>query len=210
MKQLALIATAALIIGVAGCGGGSSSAVTVEAQGGETANAEETPTTEEASSPPVEKEETNAPTVDHAKSGGIAITVKGASSRSNLKYEGGTISSSTPNGEARNLKAPQGGSYVFVETVVKNETSEGLDLTCGFPVEVKLNDASGQRFNPVEELAGIKGNPECNAELQPGFKDDMTYVFLVPPGAEIESLQFKDVSNFNKEYAAAEIAIPGL
>jgi hypothetical protein len=40
-----------------------------------------------------------------------------------------------------------------VATKVLNETPEGIDLTCSYPVEAKLRGAEGRRFDPVEELS---------------------------------------------------------
>jgi len=193
------VAACAVMIVVAGCGSSDTKTVT------ETVS-EETATAESDSSA-----SQSEPIDNPAKSGGIEVAVRRAFTKPTVSYVGGTDDSRiTPNGEPRTVNAPQGGSYVYVDAKVTNETSEGLDLTCGYPMEVKLLDASGRRFDPVEGLDLLKGNPECNAQLQPGFTDKMIYVFLVPPGAKAVAFRFARVTPNLEDKPPAEIAIPGI
>jgi hypothetical protein len=146
--------------------------------------------------------------VDHqAKSGGIEVSVSSAATKPTLDYVGGNYSADSPNAEHRTVEAPQGGHYVYVESEVLNEDTEGIDLTCGYPLKVKLRGAEGRRFDPVENLFEVKGNPECNEQLQPGFSHPMTWIFLVPPSAEVEALEFTDETKLGKPAAPAAVAV---
>ncbi len=184
------------------CGGGGDTQTVTETISEETTTAVEGGGASDNSQP--------EPTDGAAKSGGIEVAVTDAYAKPAVSYEGGTYSSFTPNAEPKTIKAPQGGRYVYVVTKVTNESSEGLDLTCGYPMEVKLVDDSDRRFDPVENLDYIAGNPECNAQLQPGFTDKMTYVFLVPPGAESDAFRFAQVTENLEDKPPAEIAISGV
>lgn len=194
------LSTAALVA----CGGGGDTQTVTETISEETTTAVEGGAASGNSQP--------EPTDGPAKSGGIEVAVTDAYAKPTVSYEGGTDDSRvTPNGEPRTVNAPQDGRYIYVDATVTNETSDGLDLTCGYPMEVKLVEASGRRrFDPVEGLDLVKGNPACNAQLQPGFKDSMTWVFLVPPGAEVDAFRFRDTTNLNKEQPPAEIAVSSI
>lgn len=202
--MLAVVAAVTLsAAALVACGGGGDTQTVTETI------SEETTTVEgDAASDNSQPEPTDGP----AKSGGIEVAVTGAYAKPAVSYEGGTIDSRvTPNGEPRTVRAPQGGSYIYVETTVMNDSSEGLDLTCGYPMEVNLVEASGgRRFDPVEGLDLVKDNPACNAQLQPGFKDSVTWVFLVPPDTEVDAFRFRDTTDLNKEQPPAEIVVSGI
>jgi hypothetical protein len=91
----------------------------------------------------------------------------------------------------------QGGTFVVIETHVINNGQSSLDLTCSWPIDAKLVDDRDRNFDPIDELYKLKGNPECNKQLQPGFEDDMTYVYLVPADAKIVTWGFRDVTNLS-------------
>ncbi len=69
-----------------------------------------------------------------------------------------------------------------------------MDLTCSLPIMAKVVDAQGREFDTVESLYELRGNPECNDQLQPGFSSEMTYAFLVPEGADIRGIYFQDLN----------------
>jgi hypothetical protein len=52
-------------------------------------------------------------------------------------------------------------------------------------------DDRDRRFDPINELYKFKGNLECNKQLQPGFEEDMAYVYLVPADAKIFHVGFR-------------------
>jgi hypothetical protein len=143
-----------------------------------------------------------------AVSGGIALTVRGAHASPTITYEGGTDSDVTPNGEAKTVKAPQGGRYIYVDTTITNNTSKGIDLTCSGPVEAKVADDEGREFDADQNLYLIAGNPGCNALTQPGFDAKMTWVFLVPPDAKVVSFKFADTTDFAHPSAPASVPLP--
>ena len=91
----------------------------------------------------------------------------------------------------------QGGKFVMIETHIVNNGQSSLDLTCSFPIDAKLVDDRDRNFDPIQDLYKLKGNPECNKQLQPGFEDDMTYVYLVPAEAAIAGWGFQDVTDYS-------------
>lgn len=200
MTRMLVVAAAVSLLAaaLAACGGGGDTQTVTETV------SEETTTTEKeegSGGPPVSAG-------DSATAGGIEITVTNAKQQQTLDLVGGEYRPDTPQAEHLTIKAPQGGSYVYVVTKLLNESSEGIDLTCSAPLQVKLRGAEGRHYDPVEELSEISGNPECNELLQPGFSHKMTWAFLVPPSAEPEALEFGPW--FDEETPPAAIALPNL
>lgn len=89
-------------------------------------------------------------------------------------------------------KAGADAKYVTVKSVVTNEAKSSMDLTCGLPINNALIDDQGRRFDTIDDLDEVAGNPECNAQLQPGFKDEMLWVYRVPKDAKIASWEFSE------------------
>ncbi|KUL43914.1 hypothetical protein [Streptomyces regalis] len=82
--------------------------------------------------------------------------------------------------------------YVSLKTTVSNEGKSSMDLTCSLPIVNALIDDQGRRFDTIEDLYDVAGNPECNAQLQPGFKDEMLFVYRVPKDAKIALWEFEE------------------
>ncbi|NUK26003.1 hypothetical protein [Streptomyces lunaelactis] len=82
--------------------------------------------------------------------------------------------------------------YVTLKTTVSNEGKSSMDLTCSLPIVNALIDDRGRRFDSIEDLYDVAGNPECNAQLQPGFKDEMLFVYRVPKDAKIALWEFEE------------------
>nr|WP_253945543.1 DUF4352 domain-containing protein [Nocardioides sp. zg-DK7169] len=82
-------------------------------------------------------------------------------------------------------KPARGGTFVVLDTVIKNNSTESMDLTCSFPIDIKVFNEDFQEYDPVQSLHEMRDNPECNAQLQPGFTSEMTYAFMVPKKANI-------------------------
>jgi len=141
------------------------------------------------------------------RSGGIAIRVLSVRTSQTVRYVGGTQSDITPNAEPKTVRAPQRGHYVYVKTRVSNSAQVGLDLTCGFPMEVALVDAQSKQYEPIDGLEQIAGNPACNAELQPSFKDRITWIFLVSPRTQVDSFAFADTTDLEDPAEPAQIAL---
>ncbi|MGW0738248.1 DUF4352 domain-containing protein [Streptomyces sp. NPDC002851] len=94
--------------------------------------------------------------------------------------------------EGGQQKAGNGAKYVILETVVFNDAKQSMDLTCSLPIANALLDDQGRRYDTIEELDEVKGNPECNDQLQPGFKDRMQFVYRVPEGVKATAWEFAE------------------
>lgn len=82
-------------------------------------------------------------------------------------------------------------------THVVNNAKVSLDLTCSLPVQTKLVDVQQRNFDAIDDLYKLKGNPECNDQLQPGFEADMTWVYLVPKNASVVGWGFRDLTDLS-------------
>ncbi|MER5226722.1 hypothetical protein [Streptomyces flaveus] len=82
--------------------------------------------------------------------------------------------------------------YVALETVVFNDTKSGMDLTCSRPIVSSLIDDRGRRYDPIDDLNRIPGNPQCDERLQPGSKDQMVFAYRVPRSAKITAWEFSE------------------
>jgi hypothetical protein len=89
-------------------------------------------------------------------------------------------------------KAGADAKYVTLKTTVTNETKASMDLTCSLPIVNALIDDQDRRFDTIDDLYEVAGNPECNAQLQPGFKDEMQFVYRVPKDAKIAAWEFTE------------------
>lgn len=118
--------------------------------------------------------------------GGVDLTIKKASAVDTVSM---TMDINSP--KVTQEKPPAGGRYIRIDTVVEN-AGKKLDLTCMGPVQIVAIDSEEREFNTLESLYKIVDNPGCNDQLQPGFKDDMTWVFMVPEDAEITGVSFYD------------------
>lgn len=197
MRISILILTFACLL-VSGCGGDAETASNLPATADEQSEVDD-PKGETSDSTPVGS---------WGRSGGIMLRVDGTKESKTVRYKGGTQDSDvTPDGEAVTKKAKQGGSYVYVTSTVKNDSNNGIDLTCGLPIEANLVDRDGREFTLVEGTYLIGDNPGCNDILDPGFKANMTWVFLVPPGAEPASLNFSDTTDINSEAPTKVMAL---
>jgi hypothetical protein len=209
---LAVASVLTTAIGVAACGSTTTKTVTVASTETETVTVPigdlaRDSTTETAAAPATHS---SHGTGKHAvaKSGGITLRVLSAHTSPTVHYIGGTQDADvTPNATAVTDKAPQGGHYEYVRTRVTNNTPEGIDLTCEDPVTAAVLDGSGREFDPVDGLYLIAGNPGCNKMLQPGFKDEMTWVFLLPKGAHAETFSFTDTTDFNADEDPADVKL---
>ncbi len=132
-----------------------------------------------------------------ATSDGLEITVLDAWTQKTLTYEGNTYSEETPNGKKRTITAPQDGRYLYVKTTGTNNTRGGLDMTCDWVGDFLAVDSQGRKFEEADGLSQLKGNPGCNDMVSPGFKFNMTWVYLVPPGAQITTWNWRAVTGKN-------------
>lgn len=98
-------------------------------------------------------------------------------------------------------KPDSGGKYLQVRTSIENTVSSSVDLTCDRPIEIFVLNTNSRQYDPIEELYNFEGNPGCSSNLQSGFKDKKTYVFLVPKDAEIAGLIVRDTSVDDVEFS---------
>ncbi|MDX6633037.1 MAG: hypothetical protein QOG26_1042, partial [Solirubrobacterales bacterium] len=136
------------------------------------------------------------------KNGAIGLKITKVTSSPTLIYQGGNQTEVTPNGIKRIVHAPQGGRYVLVQAVVTNDSHAGIDISCGLPVQAKAFDDKGRQFDSDQNLFLIAGNPECNVNVQPGFKHKVTWPFLVPPGTKVTTFSYSDQTALSNANAA--------
>lgn len=92
---------------------------------------------------------------EEASNRGTVVTIKKVWETDSITLDGAT------------KRAGADAKYVILETVIRNETKASLDLTCSYPIVNALIDDQDRRFDAIEDLSDIPGNPECNAQLQP-------------------------------------------
>jgi len=59
----------------------------------------------------------------------------------------------------------------------------------------ELVDDQDRQFDPIDDLYKLKGSPECNDQLQPGFESDMTWVYRLPSSANVVGWAFQDFTD---------------
>lgn len=130
---------------------------------------------------------------DVAINGGIQIKIISAVASPTVTLNTSRYRSGTGSETYENVPAQAGGKYVVVEAMVTNNGKAPIDLTCSYPIDFKVVNSSSQVYSPIPELYNIKGNPECNAQLQPGFESQMNWAFLVPAASTIDGATFREV-----------------
>jgi hypothetical protein len=128
-------------------------------------------------------------------SGGITLTVKDARAVDSILMNESHFRPGSGYEKYTKTAPKEGGRYVTVIAHVVNNAKVSLDLTCSLPVQTKLVDAQARYFDAIDDLYKIKGNPECNDQLQPGFETDMTWAYLVPKGAAVVGWGFRDTTD---------------
>ena len=92
----------------------------------------------------------------------------------------------------------KGGKFITINTIVTNTSQSSMDLTCGFAVQAHLFNEDRQRYDPIQDLYRIPGNPECNDSLNPGFSIEMSWPFEVPEGMKATEFGFANPeTNYN-------------
>ncbi|MEU1091389.1 hypothetical protein ACFYPN_18065 [Streptomyces sp. NPDC005576] len=117
---------------------------------------------------------------DEARNGGAVVTVAKVREAESINVAGGV------------KKAGGDAKYVILETVVFNDSKASMDLTCSLPIANGLLDEQERRYDTIDDLYDVAGNPECNEQLQPGFKDEMQFVYRVPKDAKIIAWEFSE------------------
>ena len=157
-----------------------------------TSNQETAATTTPASTTAIPEPRAN----EAVEAPGVTLTVDGVSESDYLSiYPDSVKVGSAPE---ENMDAPEGGRFVTVTTTVENTGLVSWDLTCGFAIQAHIFSEKNQRYDPIDSLYRIPGNPSCNDGLNPGFSDTMIWAFPVPNDVEITHFGFADPeTNFN-------------
>ena len=129
------------------------------------------------------------------RSGGAVITVTKASSAPSVRLNQSNVRTGSPGATLTEERAGDGAKFVIVATQVRNDAQRSMDLTCSLPIRAVLYDDRGREFTPIPKLYQLPGNPECNAQLQPGFRAAMTWVFRVPADARVNVFFFEDLTS---------------
>lgn len=115
---------------------------------------------------------------EEVRNGGVVVKIIKVHEADGILMDGGTRSAGAK------------GKHVALETVVLNDTKAGMDLACSLPIVSSVVDDRGRRYDPIDDLDKIPGNPECDERLQPGSRDWMVLAYRVPKSANITILEF--------------------
>ena len=143
------------------------------------------------------------------RNGGVTLTVTAARVADSIDMNESNYRPGSGFEKYTKTKPDAGGKFVVVETHIVNDAKVSMDLTCSLPISTVLVDAKDRNFDPIQDLYKLKGNPECNDQLQPGFETDMTYVYLVPIDAKITGWAFTDLTESlgNQDYTAVRLTV---
>lgn len=178
-RVLTVCVIPAALLTVAGCGSSTPSAPTAPPPSATATAPSESP---DASTSPAGDV---IPMGQQGNSAGLKMTVTKVTVTRTLRYSE----------SGKTLTAPSGGNYVLVQTTGMNDTKKGIDLTCSYPAKTLLFDQQGREFETGDlDLYELKGNPGCNDDVQPGFPFNMTWAYLIPPGATPTKWQYESIS----------------
>lgn len=141
--------------------------------------------------------------------GGITLTVTSARVVESIEMNESNFRPGSGYEEYTTTTPDSGGKFVMVEAHVVNNARVSIDLTCSLPIKTLLVDASERQFDAIQDLYKLRGNPECNDQLQPGFESDMTWVYTVPQSATVIGWVFTDLTEYigNSDYTAYRLSI---
>ena len=124
----------------------------------------------------------------------IGIGETGNSDGVELKVEE-VWSSPTVTLNGKTKEAPQDGKYIYVKTTGKNDGKNRIRLVCDGNIDTVVTDSQGRTFDALDRPSDYNGNPQCGDRTQPGFDlPEMTYLYLAPGDAEIETFQWYQVN----------------
>lgn len=201
--SIALLAGALLLSGCSGTPESSPATVTVTATATVTAEPETESSADTVTDTDTEESEASSVAVAVGESGdhgGVRLTVMSAKASDTVTRNVTNSRQGSGYEKYDDIPADEGGRFIVVEAEVENIGKESMDLTCSWPINIMALDSQMREFDTVDDLYDIKDNPACNAELQPGFSDTITYAFMVPMDAEVLGLYFQD-TNFLEEEA---------
>lgn len=91
--------------------------------------------------------------------------------------------------------AEEGFKYVSFTVKVKNESQEGIDLSCGMDIGVQIMDSTNSSYGLAPHLERVPGNPACGDLVQPGEEGQVTYVSRTPVDFQIANAAVEDMNN---------------
>lgn len=127
---------------------------------------------------------------DTLENGGVSFTVHDAREAATITVNDSNYRQGSGLETYSELAPTSGGKYYVVDATIENVGKQSMDLTCGYPVAVKVIDDQSREFDLADDLYEIKGNPGCNDSIQPGFSADITYAFVVPSDAHVVGMFF--------------------
>jgi hypothetical protein len=139
---------------------------------------------------------------------GIAITLIDVDCSYSVHLNNSGYRSGSVYATYEEVTAGNGAKFVTVSTRVLNDSKTSIDLTCGYPIGNHLIDERDREFDSIGDLSHIRGNPECNDRLQPGFASDMTWIYRVPLDASISAFEFEDLTDFTRDRTVKPTRIP--
>ncbi|MHA6631773.1 hypothetical protein ACU61A_40595 [Pseudonocardia sichuanensis] len=157
--------------------------------------------------PTLPAEEASAEVGQAVSNGGITLTVTGARVVESVEMNESNFRPGSGYETYMETRPQQGAKFVMIQARIFNSGKSSIDLTCSWPVDAKLIDALDREFDPIDDLYKIKGNPECNHQLQPGFEAEMTYVHLVPETATIAAWSFRDTAELGSTGPATLVRV---
>lgn len=128
---------------------------------------------------------------------GATVTVTMVRSVSSIELNESNFRPGSGRESYTDTPAGSGASYVIVKADVVNNAKKSMDLTCGLPIRTVLIDDQDRNFDPIQGLYKVKGNPECNEALQPGFATGMTWVYRVPTDTHVLGWAFEDTTDLS-------------
>lgn len=146
---------------------------------------------------------------DTVTNGGITLTVVGAYVSETIELNESNFRPGSGYEEYTVTEPDAGGKFVVIETHVVNNARVSLDLTCSLPINTVLVDTANREFDAIQDLYKVRGNPECNDQLQPGFESDMTWIYMVPSNATVLGWGFTDLTEGfgNTDYSTFRLTV---
>jgi hypothetical protein len=128
---------------------------------------------------------------------GATVTVTMVRSASSIELNESNFRPGSGRESYTDTPVGSGASYVIVKADVVNNAKKSMDLTCSLPIRTVLIDDQDHNFDPIQDLYKVKGNPECNEALQPGFATGMTWVYRVPTATHVLGWAFEGTTDFS-------------
>lgn len=152
---------------------------------------------------------TSAEVGDTVTNGGITLTVTGARVAETIEMNESNFRPGSGYEEYTTTEPDAGGKFIVIETHIVNNAQVSLDLTCSLPVNTVLVDTMNREFDSIQDLYKVRGNPECNNQLQPGFESDMTWIYMIPASATVLGWGFTDLTEGlgNTNYSTFRLSI---